>query len=263
MDRVTGWIAKAALVFLYIPIAAVVVYSFDASATTSRWTGFSLKWYAEVFSDRALLRTLQTSLTVGVIAAAVATAVGCLTAFGLTRYRGKGRIFFLGAILLPLVLPEIVLGAALLTVFSTVHLPFGIPTLVLGHIVISLPLTTLILMGAISALDTSLPEASADLGCTPWQTFTLVLFPLLRSSILAAFLLAFTTSFSNIVISTFTNGVGSTTMPLRIYSLLKTGITPEINALGSMLILATVLIIFAIGLRQMRRILVGHESSAP
>jgi ABC-type spermidine/putrescine transport system permease subunit II len=263
MDRVTGWIAKAALVFLYIPIAAVVVYSFNASSTTSRWAGFSLKWYTEVFSDRALLRTLQTSLTVGVIAAAVATAVGCLTAFGLTRYRVKGRAFFLGAILLPLVLPEIVLGAALLTVFSTVHIPLGIPTLVLGHIVISLPLTTLILMGAISSLDSSLPEASADLGCTPWQTFTLVLFPLLRSSILAAFLLAFTTSFSNIVISTFTNGVGSTTMPLRIYSLLKTGITPEINALGSMLILATVLIIFAIGLRQMRRILVGYESSAP
>jgi ABC-type spermidine/putrescine transport system permease subunit II len=261
MDRVTGWIAKTALVFLYIPIVAVVAYSFNASATTSRWSGFSLKWYSEVFTDRALLRTLQTSFTVGIIAAAVATAVGCLTAFGLTRYRVNGRALFVGAILLPLILPEIVLGAALLTVFSTVQLPLGVPTIVLGHIVITLPLTTLILMGAIRSLDSSLPEASADLGCTPWQTFVRVLFPLLRSSILAAFLLAFTTSFSNIVISTFTSGVGSTTMPLRIYSLLKTGITPEINALGAMLILATVLLIFAVGLRQMRRILVGFEST--
>jgi ABC-type spermidine/putrescine transport system permease subunit II len=262
MDRVTGWIAKAALIFLYVPIVAVVVYSFNASATTSRWSGFSLKWYSEVFTDSALLRTVQTSFTVGVVAAAVATAVGCLTAFGLTRYRVKGRALFLGAILLPLILPEIVLGAALLTVFSTVQLPLGVPTIVLGHIVISLPLTTLILMGAISSLDSSLSEASADLGCTPWQTFIRILFPLLRSAILAAFLLAFTTSFSNIVISTFTSGVGSTTMPLRIYSLLKTGITPEINALGSMLILATVLLIFAVGLRQMRRILVGVNSPA-
>ncbi|MCV7288465.1 ABC transporter permease [Mycolicibacterium wolinskyi] len=261
MDRLTGWVAKAALVFLYVPIVAVVVYSFNASETSSRWGGFSVKWYGEVFTDRALLKTLQTSFTVGAIAAAVATTVGFLTAFGLARYRVKGRTLFLGAVLLPLVLPEIVLGAALLTVFSTVQLPLGIPTIVLGHIVISLPLTTLILMGAISSLDSSLSEASADLGCTPWQTFIRVLFPLLRSSIFAAFLLAFTTSFSNIVISTFTSGVGSTTLPLRIYSLLKTGITPEINALGAMLIVATVLLIFAVGIRQMRRILVGYENA--
>lgn len=261
MERVTGWIAKAVLVFLYIPIIAVVIYSFNASPTTSRWAGFSLAWYGELFNDRQLLQTLQTSLVVGVIAAAIATIIGFLTALGLTRYRVRGRAFFLGAVLLPLVLPEIVLGAALLTVFSTVELPLGVPTIVLGHIVISLPLTTLILMGALGSLDASLPEAAADLGCTPWQTFTRVLFPLMRSSILAAFLLTFTTSFSNIVISTFTSGVGSTTMPLRIYSMLKTGITPEINALGAILILATVLIIFAVGLRQMRRILVGSEDS--
>lgn len=261
MDRVTGWIAKAALIFLYIPIAAVIVYSFNSSATTSRWAGFSLKWYGEVFADRALLRTLQTSFTVGVIAAAVATGVGLLTAFGLSRYQNKGRAVLLGAILVPLILPEIVLGAALLTVFSSIQLPLGVPTIVLGHIVISLPLTTLILMGAIGALDSSLSEASADLGCTAFQIFVRVLFPLLRSSIMAAFLLAFTTSFSNIVISTFTSGVGSTTMPLRIYSLLKTGITPEINALGAMLVVGTVLLIFAVGLHQMRRILVGDNSS--
>ncbi|MDF2989771.1 MAG: transporter permease [Microbacterium sp.] len=262
MDRVTGWIAKAVLVFLYIPIVAVVVYSFNASPTTSRWDGFSLEWYGELFTDQALLQTLQTSLIVGLIAAAAATVIGLLTALGLTRYRVKGRAFFLGAVLLPLVLPEIVLGAALLTVFSTIELPLGIPTIVLGHLVISLPLTTLILMGAMSSLDPSLPEAAADLGCTPWQSFTRVIFPLLRSSILAAFLLTFTTSFSNIVISTFTSGVGSTTMPLRIYSLLKTGITPEINALGATLIVATVLIIFAVGVGQMRRILVGDDAKS-
>jgi ABC-type spermidine/putrescine transport system permease subunit II len=257
MDRLTAWVARAVLVFLYVPIIAVIGYSFNTSPTTSHWAGFGIKWYGVLFHDRALLRTLQTSLSVGVAAAAVATVVGFLSAFALVRYRVRGRSFFLGAVLLPLVLPEIVLGAALLTVFRSVDLPLGLSSIVLGHIVITLPLTTLILMGAIGALDSSLSEAAADLGCTAWQTFTYVLLPLIRSSLLSAFLLAFTTSFSNIVISTFTSGVGSTTMPLRIYSLLKTGITPEINALGAMLILATVLVIAVVGLRQMRTILVG------
>jgi len=166
MDRVTGWIAKAVLVFLSIPIVAVVLYSFNASPTTSRWDGFSLGWYVELFTDQLLLQTLQTSLVVGVIAASVATVVGFLTTLGLTRYRVRGRVFSLAAVLLPLVLPEIVLGAALLTVFSTIELPLGIPTIVLGHVVISLPLTTLILMDALSSLDGSLPEAAADLGCS-------------------------------------------------------------------------------------------------
>lgn len=260
MDRVTAWIARAALVFLYVPIVAVIGYSFNTSPTTSHWGGFGTKWYAELFNDRALLKTLQTSLSVGVTSAAVATIVGFLSAFALVRYRVRGRAFFLGAVILPLVLPEIVLGAALLTVFRSVDLPLGLSSIVLGHMVITLPLTTLILMGAIGALDSSLSEAAADLGCTPWQSFTNVLLPLVRSSLLAAFLLAFTTSFSNIVISTFTSGVGSTTMPLRIYSLLKTGITPEINALGAMLILSTVLVIAIVGLRQMRTILVGDRN---
>lgn len=262
MDRVVGWIAKFIFVFLYVPIVAVIVYSFNASSSARAWDGFSLRWYIELFQDRDLMQGLQVSLTVGLITGLVATAIGFLTALGLTRYRVKGRIVFLGAVLLPLILPEIVLGAALLTVFSSVQLPLGIPTIVLGHIVISLPLTTLILMGALSTLDPSLPEAAADLGCTPWTTFTRVLFPLMRSSILAAFLLTFTTSFSNIVISTFTSGVGSTTLPLRIYSMLKTGITPEINALGTILIVATIAIIFAVGIAQMRKILVGADKTA-
>lgn len=259
MDKTVAWLARIVFVFLYVPILTVIIFSFNSSSTTSTWGGVSLVWYQELLDDRALLKALQVSVVVGLIASIAATAIGFLSALGLTRYRVKGRAFFLGAILLPLILPEIVLGAALLTVFSSFQLGLGIPTIVIGHIVISLPLTTLILMGSLSTLDPSLAEASVDLGCTPWQTFTKVLFPLTRSAILAAFLLTFTTSFSNIVISTFTSGVGSTTLPLRIYSLLKTGITPEINALGALLILATVGIILAVGIGQMRRILVGDD----
>lgn len=260
MDKLLAWITKVVLVFLYVPIVAVIVYSFNSSPTTTRWEGLSLHWYAELLTDKALLQTLQTSFIVGIVAAGLATIIGFLSALGLTKYRVRGRKFFLGAVLLPLIIPEIVLGAALLTVFSASGIKLGIVTIILGHLIICLPLTTLILMGAMSSLDPSLPEAATDLGCTPWQTFTRVLFPLTRSAILASFLLSFTTSFSNIVISTFTSGVGSTTMPLRVYSLLKTGITPEINALGALLILLTIVIIFAVGLGQMRRILVGTSS---
>ncbi|WP_111720897.1 ABC transporter permease [Homoserinimonas sp. OAct 916] len=259
MDRFLGWVTKLVLVFLYVPIVAVVVYSFNASPRTSSWEGLSLRWYVELFGDGPLLKTLQTSLIVGIFAAGLATAIGFLSALALTRYRFKGRAFFLGAIVLPLIIPEIVLGVALLTVFGSSGIKLGVVTLVLGHLIVALPLTTLIMMGSLSSLDPSLPEAATDLGCTPWQTFTRVLFPLTRSAMLASFLLSFTTSFSNIVISTFTSGVGTTTMPLRIYSMLKTGITPEINALGALLILLTLVIIFAVGLQQMRRILVGAE----
>lgn len=257
MERVTSWIARLVFVFLYLPIAALIVYSFNSSEVSYRFDGLSFRWYAELFRDQMLLESLRTSAIVGVIAALVATAIGFLTAFGLVRFRVKGRGFFLGAILIPLIVPEIVLGVALLTVFSTAGVPTGLFTLVLGHVVITLPLATLVLMGAMSSLDPSLSEAATDLGASPWMTFRRVLFPLLRPSILAAFMLSFTTSFSNIVISTFTSGVGTTTLPLRIYSSLKTGLTPELNALGTILVVLTLGVILIVGVSQMRRILAG------
>jgi len=263
MDRVTSWIARLVLVFLYVPIVAVIVYSFNAASGGYRWTGFSFRWYGELFGDTALLQTLATSAVVGVLAASVATVIGLLAAIGLVRYPVKGSGVVLGAIVLPLIVPEIVLGVALLSVFSFLHVPLGILTLVLGHLIITLPLTTLIMVGAFRTLDPSLIEAAADLGCTPWRTFTRVLFPLMRSSIIAAWLLAFTVSLGNIVISTFVSGVGSTTMPLRVYSLLKSGLTPELNALGTLLIVLTFVVVLSVGIQQMRRILASPSGPAP
>lgn len=257
MDRLTSWIARLVFVFLYLPIAALIVYSFNSSEVSYRFDGVTFRWYAELFRDQLLLDSLRTSALVGVIAALAATVIGFLTSFALVRFRVKGRAFFVGAILVPLIVPEIVLGVAMLTVFSTAGIPTGLLTLVLGHIVITLPLATLVMMGAMSSLDPSLSEAATDLGASPWVTFRRVLFPLLRPSILAAFLLSFTTSFSNIVISTFTAGVGTTTLPLRIYSTLRTGLTPELNALGTLLVVATLGIILVVGVSQMRRILAG------
>jgi ABC-type spermidine/putrescine transport system permease subunit II len=257
MDRVVAWFSRIVFVFLYLPIIALVVYSFNASDVSYRFTGVSLAWYAELFADTQLLGALRTSLVVGVVAAALSTAIGFATALGLTRYRVRGRAFFVGAVLVPLIVPEIVLGVSLLTMFSKAGIPSGYPTLVLGHVVITLPLATLVMMGAMSSLDPSLPEAATDLGAGAWTTFRRVLFPLLRPAVLAAFLLSFTTSFSNIVISTFTSGVGTTTLPLRIYSTLKTGLTPELNALGTLLVVFTLLVILVVGVGQLRRILAG------
>lgn len=260
MDRIVNGIARGVFIFLYIPIAAVIIYSFNASGTNKDFSGFTLQWYIELFQDEQLMETLRTSAIVAVITATVATIIGVLFAIGLTRLRGKGTVAMLGMIALPLIVPEIVLGVALLSVFSTMNVPFGILTLVLGHLIVALPLSTLVLMASASMLDRSLPEAATDLGCNPWQTFVRVYFPLLRPAVIAAWLLSFTTSFSNIVMSTFLNGVGSTTLPLKIYSSLKMGLTPSINALGALLIMLTLAIVLAVGVTQMRRILVDSRS---
>ncbi|RGE19398.1 ABC transporter permease [Leucobacter sp. wl10] len=260
MDRIVNGIARAVFVFLYLPIAAVIVYSFNAAGTNTRFEGLTLQWYAELFQDGALMQTLRTSAVVAVLSATVATVVGIMFALGMARYRGRGKGGLIALIALPLVVPEIVLGVALLSVFSATKVPLGITTLVLGHLIVSLPLATLVLMSSAAMLDPSLPEAAADLGCTPWQTFVRVYFPLLRPAVIAAWLLSFTTSFSNIVMSTFLSGVGSTTLPLRIYSSLKTGLTPSINALGALLILLTLVLVLAVGVTQMRRILVDSRS---
>ncbi len=260
MDKVVNGIARGVFVFLYIPIIAVIAYSFNASGRSGSFDGFTLEWYVQLFQDGNLLQTLRTSAIVAVITASVATVVAIMFAIGTTRYRGRGKGVYIASIALPLIVPEIVLGVALLSVFGAAKVPFGIGTLVLGHLIVSLPLAALVLISAASMLDPSLPEAAADLGCGPWKTFTKVYFPLLRPSVIAAWLLAFTTSFSNIVMSTFLSGVGSTTLPLRIYSSLKTGITPSVNALGALLILLTLAIVLAVGVGQMRRILVDSKS---
>lgn len=260
MDRMVNGIARGVFVFLYIPIVTVIIYSFNASGSNTRFEGFTFQWYVELFQNAALMQTLRTSAIVAVITATIAAIIGMMFALGLARYRGKGRGGFMALIALPLIVPEIVLGVALLSVFSAGKMTLGVPTLVLGHLIVALPLATLVLISSTAMLDPSLPEAATDLGCTPWQTFTRVYFPLLRPAVGAAWLLSFTTSFSNIVMSTFLSGVGSTTLPLRIYSSLKNGITPEINALGALLIMLTLVIVLLVGVNQMRRIFVESRS---
>ncbi|MEU3602558.1 ABC transporter permease [Streptomyces sp. NPDC006798] len=261
LDTVTAWLARGVIAFLYIPIVVVVVLSFNDSEVTYKWAGFSTRWYGELSRNTELLAALRISAETALVSATLATLCGLLAAMGMARLRARGKAVFSGGLFLPLIIPEIVLGVALLSVFGAMSADLGMRTLILGHLVVTLPYAALIVLGAYNALDPSLAEAATDLGCNAWQSFRRVTLPLLRQPLLAAWLLSFTISFGNIVMSTFTNGIGSTTLPLRVYSMLKGGLTPEINALGTLLVLFTLLIILGVGVRQMRRVLLGAGRS--
>lgn len=253
--RFTPTVTILAYLFLFVPIAVLIVYSFNASRSTVVWTGFTLDWYREVLADRSLQRALWVSAVVAGASALLATAIGALTALVLARRAFRGRDGFSTLVLAPLVLPEIVLAVGFLVLMAAVGIPLGYFTLIAGHTLIAVPFTTLIIRAAASALDRRLEEAAADLGADPRQAFARVTLPLLLPAIVTAFLLAATLSFDNFVMSTFTSGVGTTTLPLRIYSMLKTGITPEINALGTLLVAANVLVVVAVAGRHLKLLL--------
>ncbi len=260
MEWVTAGLAQLAFAFLYVPIVAVVVLSFNASELTYRWGGFSTKWYSVLANDAQLLDGLRVSAIVGAASATLATLFGFMAAAALAKGEFRGKQAFMGLVATPLLVPEIVLGVALLTVFIQAKVNLGFATLSVGHLVVNLPYAVLILAGAYGTLDPSLSEAGADLGCSRWQVMRRITIPLMAPALMATWLLCFTISFGNIVISTFTNGVGTTTLPLRVFSMLKTGLTPEINALGTVLIGFTLLIVLAVGVRQLRDLLVTDRN---
>lgn len=255
MEVLTGLVAKGAILFLYIPIGAVVALSFNDSNLTYKWGGFTTRWYLVLIQDTQLIEALRVSAIIGAVSATLATLFGFLAAAALHKTKLPGKRVFMGLVAIPLIVPEIVLGVALLTLFVQANVNLGFATLSVGHLIVTLPYAVLILTAAYSTLDPSLPEAAADLGCTGRKTMWRVTIPLMAPALLATWLLSFTISFEDIVISTFTNGVGTTTLPLRVYSLLKTGLTPEINALGTVLIAGTMVIVLLVGARQMRNIL--------
>ncbi len=243
---VSGWITVLTYIFMLAPIVVLVVFAFNSGHSTVVWTGFSLEWFGKVWNNRHIARALNVSLIVAIASAAISTAVGTLAAVAITRRSFPGRDALGAALAAPLVLPEIVLSVALLVFMSSIGVRLGYGTMIIGHVLISMPFATLIVRAAASSLDPGLENAAADLGANEWQTFRLVTLPQLIPAIFTAFTLSATLSFDNLVMSTFTSGVGTTTLPLRIYSMLKLGITPEINALGALLVVANVAIMFLV-----------------
>ena len=247
-----------AYLFLYVPIIALIVFSFDRSPLSSSWTGFTWKWYTTLFHDSYVHHALTVSLIVAITAAICSTLISLLSAVVLSRLAFRGKRAFMAGLFLPLLVPEIVLAIALLTVVAKMNFPFGYATLISGHIVLTLPYGTLLLLGAASRLDPSLEEAASDLGCSGFTAFMRVTLPLLRPAVFASLLLSFTISFTDVVMSNFVGGPGTTTLPVYVYGLLKTGISPEINALGTLLVAGTLVVVAAIGMRQLTSIMAGQ-----
>lgn len=259
VDTVLNWARNApfivtvmAYLFLFVPIVVLIVFSFNETRSTVVWSGFSLDWYSEVFNDRRLGRGLWISVIVSASSAFFSTAIGALAALAISKRQFPGRDILSTVMVSPLILPEIVFAVGLLVFMVTMNLTLGYTSLIIGHILVSIPFTTLIVRSAASALDGDLEEAGADLGASEIQVFFRITLPILMPAIAVAFLLAATISFDNFVMSTFTSGVGTTPLPLQIYSMLKLGITPKINALGTLMVAANIAVILFVMGRYLR-----------
>ena len=235
------------LAFLYLPIVILVIYSFNASRLVTVWGGWSLRWYTEFFNDRAMLEAALMSFRVAAVSATIATLLGTLAAVALSRgERFKGRTLFSGMLYAPLVMPEVITGLSLLLLFVAVNAERGFWTVTIAHTTLTMCFVAVVVQSRLGSLDRSLEEAAMDLGCGPVRAFVAVTLPLIAPAIAAGWMLAFTLSLDDLVIASFTTGPGSATLPIRIYSEVRLGVKPEINAICALVIgLIAVVIVVA------------------
>jgi putrescine transport system permease protein len=235
--------------FLYVPIGLLILYSFNASRLVTVWGGFSVHWYASLMANDQILAATWVSLRVAFAAAFLATILGTCAALTLVRFgRFRGRFLFGAMIYAPLVMPEVIIGLSLLLLFVALDIPRGLPTLIAAHATFGACFVAVVVQARLVTLDRSLEEAAMDLGATPWTILRRITLPLAAPSIAAGYLLAFTLSLDDFVIASFASGPGSTTLPMRIYSQVRLGVTPEINAVSTLMIGAVALVLVAGGL---------------
>jgi putrescine transport system permease protein len=225
------------LAFLYLPIVILVIYSFNASRLVAVWGGWSTRWYAALAEDAPLIEAAWISLRIALLSAAAATLLGTMAAFALVRFgRFRGRLLFASMIYAPLVMPEVITGLSLLLLFVALAADRGFWTVTLAHTTVTMCFVTVIVQSRLVSFDRSLEEAAMDLGAPPLRTFLAVTLPLILPAIAAAFMLAFALSLDDLVIASFTTGPGATTLPIRIYSEVRLGVKPEMNAVCSIMI---------------------------
>ncbi|WP_204112723.1 ABC transporter permease [Shimia biformata] len=223
--------------FLYLPMVILVIYSFNASKLVTVWAGFSTKWYAELFQNQAFLDAAWVTLRVAVVSSTFATILGTMAAYVMVRAgRFYGRTLFSGMIYAPLVMPEVITGLSLLLLFIGIGLDRGILTIVLAHTTFSMCYVSVVVSSRLVSFDQSLEEAALDLGCSPWQAFRLVTLPIIAPAVISGWLLAFTLSLDDLVIASFTSGPSATTLPMKIWSSVRLGVNPQINALSTIMI---------------------------
>lgn len=252
-------IAFAGFVFLYAPILSLIFFSFNESRLVTVWTGFSTKWYGELFQNRQILDAAKLSLFIAAISASVALVFGTMAAIALTRFRRfKGRTLLTGMITAPLVMPDVITGLSLLLLFVSMRGLFGwpaqagAPTIIIAHITFCMAFVTIVVQSRLADLDVSLEEAAQDLGARPFRVFFNITLPIISPALVSAWLLAFTLSLDDLVIASFVSGPGASTLPMVIFSKIRLGVSPDINALAS-IIIGIVALGVAIATWQLRR----------
>ncbi|HEX5935198.1 MAG TPA: ABC transporter permease [Pseudorhizobium sp.] len=223
--------------FLYIPIIILVLYSFNASRLVTVWGGFSLQWYVAMWSNEGLMDAAWVTARVAVLSATIGTVLGTMAALALVRYaRFPGKMVFSGMIYAPLVMPEVITGLSLLLLFVALNVDRGFWTVTIAHTTFTMCYVAIVVQSRLLTFDRSLEEAALDLGSPPVKTFFRITLPLILPAVLAGWMLAFTLSLDDLVIASFTTGPGATTLPIKIYSQVRLGVTPEINAICTILI---------------------------
>jgi len=242
------------LAFLYAPIVLLVIYSFNASRAVNVWAGFSTRWYESLLANDQLMAALWMTLRVGFLSASIATVLGVLAAIALVRGGlFRGRSLFSGLVYAPLVMPEVITGLSLLLLFVAIGFARGFWTITLAHATFTLSFVAIVVRARLVTFDRSLEEAARDLGCPPWRAFLAITLPNIAPAVAAGWALAFILSLDDLVIASFTSGPGSTTLPMRIYSAVRLGVSPEINAISTLLIGAVAIAIAIYGTVKLRR----------
>ena len=247
VTRVTGILfsgyALLFYFFLFAPIVLLVIFSFNQSRFPTHWTGFSLDWYDKLFSNYAIGQALKNSLIVTITSTSIATVIGTMVAVAMERYGFRAKTAVDGVLFLPIIIPDIAMAIMLLAFFVLVGMQLGLSTIIIAHVAFNISFVAIIVRARMASIDPDLAEAARDLYANEWKEFWRVTFPQLIPGILAGALFAFMLSFDDYVITFFTSGPGSTTLPLRIYGMVRRGITPEINAVSSLMLLASFVLV--------------------
>lgn len=230
----------AGYAFLYVPLAIVVLFSFNDSRLSAEWVGFTLDWYRKLLGNDEMLTAAANSLLIALVASAVATVLGTMAGFAMYRYRVRLLPFL---VLAPIAIPEILMGVALLIFFVLLNFTLGLVSVALAHIAFCIGFVAIVVRSRLAGMDESLTEAARDCGASAWQSFRYVTLPLIMPGVVAGALMAFTLSIDDFVITFFTAGAGTVTLPLQIYSMIKISVTPEVNAVSTLLMLLTLVLI--------------------
>lgn len=222
--------------FIYIPVFILVIFSFNDQKANTNWVGFTTEWYIKLFHDSELLSIFGNTLIIAILSTILAVVIGTIGAVGLVRFNFKGKSIISNALYVPIVIPEIVLAVALLSIFSAINFPLGMITLILGHTTLTVPFVIITIKSRLSGFDQSIEEASMDLGANRKTTFLKVTLPMIMPGVMSGGFLAFTLSLDDLIISNFIAGTKCMTFPVKVYSMVKSGVSPEINALTTILI---------------------------